>query len=49
MSSFGSGQGPVVDSREHGSELSGSIKGGIFLEWLLKKEWSINHKIVYHY
>jgi hypothetical protein len=30
----GSGQGPVVGSRKHGDELSGSIKGEEFLDCL---------------
>jgi hypothetical protein len=31
LDACGSGKGPVVDSCEHGNELSGSIKGGEFL------------------
>jgi hypothetical protein len=39
----GLGQGPVAGCCEHGNELSGSIKGGEFIDylsdfWLLKKE-----------
>jgi hypothetical protein len=34
LDSFGSGQGPVARSCEHGNELSGSIKGGKFLDGL---------------
>jgi hypothetical protein len=34
MDSFGSRQGPVTDSCEHGNELSGSIKREEFLEWM---------------
>jgi len=30
----GSGEGPVASSCGHGSESSGSIKGGEFLDWL---------------
>jgi hypothetical protein len=32
--SFGSGRGPLRGSYEHGNEISGSIKGGEFLELL---------------
>jgi hypothetical protein len=32
LDSFGSGQGPVAGSCEHGDELSCSIKGGEFLD-----------------
>jgi hypothetical protein len=30
----GSGHGPVAGSCEHGNQLSGSIQGGEFLDWL---------------
>jgi hypothetical protein len=30
--SFGLGQGPGVSSCEHGNEISGSMKGGEFLD-----------------
>jgi hypothetical protein len=32
LDSSGSGYGPEADSCEHGNELSGSIKGGEFLD-----------------
>jgi len=32
LDSSGSGQRPVADCCEHGNELSGSIKGGEFLD-----------------
>jgi hypothetical protein len=34
MDASGSGYGPVASSREHGNELSGSVKCGHFLDWL---------------
>jgi hypothetical protein len=34
LDSSGSGQSTVVDCCEHGSEPSGSIEGGEFLDWL---------------
>jgi hypothetical protein len=34
LHSSGSGEGPVVDSCEHGNEPSGSIKGREFTDYL---------------
>jgi hypothetical protein len=36
LNSIESGNGRVAGSCEHGNELSGSIKGGKFLDWLSK-------------
>jgi hypothetical protein len=35
---YGSGYGPVAGSCEHNNDLSGSIKGGEFLDWL-SEDW----------
>jgi hypothetical protein len=35
LDSSGSGQGPVAGYCEHGNEPSGSIKGGVFIEYLI--------------
>jgi len=34
LDTFGSGQGPVAGTSEHGNDPSGSIKGGEFLDLL---------------
>jgi hypothetical protein len=34
LDACGSGKGPVAGSCEHGNELSDSMKGGEFLDWL---------------
>jgi len=34
LDTSGSGQVPVTDSCEHGNEPSGSITGGVFLDYL---------------